>query len=444
MLNQENNYIFVVMNKKDLIKSIIQTWQDKLPVRVIPREISLPVDARKIISLVGVRRCGKTSVLFDTIHRLISSGVKKERIVFFPFDDERLNLKSDEFDLILQAYRELHPELPLKECYFFFDEIQMANGWEQFVRRIYDSETENIFLSGSNSRMLATDIATSLRGRTLQYEIFPLNFNEFCDFLNLEKTTFLPTSIPYLINAFRELMMKGGFPELVLKGHAELERTLQEYYFVLLYKDVVERYEIRNIPVLKYFVTRMLSNLSKPTSINKINNELKSAGYKFDKNLLYSLAEYLENVYFIFRMGRFSRDVVLSDFTNKKMYFVDNGLIQAMTHTYMDDSGKLLENLVFLWLRQKCPFQRGLLYFQEKKECDFVTFDRNKPEALVQCCYHFYDLDTRKREIEGLLEASRYLNCKNMKIITLEQEEELHADGRIIRVVPAWKEMLIH
>ncbi len=434
--------IFVVMNKKDLIKSILKSWQDRLPVSVIPREISLPIDAQKIITVVGVRRCGKTSVLFDTINRLILNGVQKERILFFSFDDERLNLKSDEFDLILQAYRELYPGIPLKDCFFFFDEIQMADGWEQFVRRIYDAETKKIYLSGSNSRMLATDIATSLRGRTLQYEIFPLNFNEFCNFRKLDKTTFLPTTIPYLINAFRDLMMKGGFPELVLNRYAELERTLQEYYFVLLYKDIVERYEIRNIPVLKYFVTRMLSNLSKPTSINKVNNELKSAGYKFDKNLLYSLAEYLENVFFMFRMGRFSRDVVLSDFTNKKMYFVDNGMIQALTRSYQDDYGKLFENLVFLWLRQKKPFQRGLLYFQEKKECDFVLFDRNKPEMLVQCCYNLEDPDTRKREIEGLMEASDYFNCRNLRILTFDQEEEIKVDGRIIRIVPAWKEML--
>lgn len=431
------------MNKKDLIKSVLRSWQDRLPVSVIPREINLPIDAQKIITVVGVRRCGKTSVLFDTINRLILTGVIKERILFFSFDDERLNLKSEEFDLILQAYRELYPDIPLKDCYFFFDEIQMADGWEQFVRRIYDAETKKIYLSGSNSRMLATDIATSLRGRTLQYEIFPLNFNEFCNFRKLDKTTFLPTTIPYLINAFNDLMIKGGFPELVLNAYADLERTLQEYYFVLLYKDIVERYEIRNIPVLKYFVTRMLSNLTKPTSINKVNHELKSAGYKFDKNLLYSLAEYLENVFFMFRMGRFSRDVVLSDFTNKKMYFVDNGMIQALSRSYQDDHGKLFENLVFLWLRQKKPFQRGLLFFQEKKECDFVLFDRNKPELLVQCCFNLEGPDTRKREIEGLMEASIFFNCRNLKILTYDQEEEINVGSRIIRIVPAWKEMLM-
>jgi len=430
------------MNKKDLIKSILLFWQEKIPIDVLPRETKLPVDSGKIITVVGVRRCGKTSVLFDTIQGLLRAGVANERILFFSFDDERLSLKADEFDFIIQAYRELHPEIPLRDTYVFFDEIQMADGWEQFVRRIYDTETTNIFISGSNSKMLATDIASSLRGRTLQYEIFPLSFSEYCDFLKLDKNILRSTSVPFLINAFRDLTLKGGFPELVLTGYRELAKTLQEYYFVLLYKDIVERYEVKNIPALRYFVTRLLSNLSKPTSINKINNELKSAGYKFDKNLLYSLAEYLENVFFIYRMGRFSREVVLSDFTDKKVYFVDNGMIQALTPSYQDDYGKLFETLVFLWLRRKAPFQRGLLFFKEKKECDFILFDRNKPELLVQACYNFSDVNTRKREIDGLMDASVFFNCTNLLILTFDHEEELSVNNLKIRVIPAWKEML--
>ncbi len=430
------------MNKKDLLKDIITTWQNKLPVEVIPREVRIPFDSGKIITIAGIRRCGKTFLLFDTMNRLIQGGVDKKRILFIPFDDERLNFRTDELDLILQAYRELHPEIVLKDIYLFCDEIQMANGWEKFIRRIYDTETKNIFLSGSNSRMLPTDIATSLRGRSLQYELFPLSFNEFCDFREIDKSTFLSSGIPYLTNAFMEYLTKGSFPELVLKRFNEWEKILQEYYFVLLYKDIVERYEIRNIPVLKYFVTRLLSNLSKTTSINKIGHELKSAGFKFDKNLLYSLAVYLENVFFIYRLGRFSRDVVLSDFTDKKVYFADNGMVQALTPSYQDDPGKLFENLVFLWLRQKAPFHRGLLYYKDKKECDFVLFDRNKPTLLVQACYDLSDSDTRKREIEGLVAASEYFNCDNLLILTAGQEEEINIDKRVIRVIPAWKQML--
>lgn len=430
------------MNKKEIIKSVIKGWQARFPIAVLQRQLTLPVDTNKIITTVGVRRSGKTSVMFDTINRLIKSGIPSDNILFFSFDDERLEFRPEELDLILQAYRELHPEIPLQECYFFFDEIQMANGWEQFLRRIYDSETRKIFISGSNSKMLATDIATSLRGRTLQYEIFPLNFNEFCDFRQLDKSVYLETRAAVLINAFREFLVNGGFPELVLNNFSEKERTLQEYYYVLLYKDIVERYEIKNIPVLKYFVSRILSNLTKSTSINKINNELKSSGFKFDKNLLYTLSEYLENVFFMFRMGRFSRDIVLSDFTNKKMYFVDNGLVQALTRSYQDDFGKLFENLVFLWLRQKAAFQRGLLYFQEKKECDFVLFDRNKAEWLVQSCYSMEDPDTRKREVEGLIEASAHFGCNNLLILTFEEEQELNVSGKIIRILPAWKILL--
>jgi len=430
------------MNKKDLIKSILNGWQERFPVDVIPRETLIPLNSKKVITVVGVRRCGKTSIFFDTINKLLKNGVPKERILFFSFDDERLNQDPGEFDLIMEAYKEMYPDIALKDTYIFFDEMQMASGWEQFVRRIYDTETKNIFLSGSNSRMLATDIATSLRGRTLQYEVFPLSFRECCTFRKLDQTTYRSGNIPFLRNAFQDLLLKGSFPELVLNGFSEFQKTLQEYYFVLLYKDIVERYEIRNIPVLKYFVKRILSNLSKPTPINKIANELRSSGFSFDKNLLYSLAEYLENVYFAHRIGRFSRDVVLSDFTDKKIYFVDNGMIQALTTSYQNDLGKLLENQVFLWLRKRAPFLRGLLYFKDKKDCDFVLFDRNKPELLIQSCYDFTDEDTRKREIGGILEASKFFNCSNLLIMTSDHEEEIRTDKRVVRVIPAWKAML--
>ncbi|RLD28211.1 MAG: ATP-binding protein, partial [Bacteroidetes bacterium] len=252
------------MNKKELLKEKIRDFQNSLPYKLIPREISLPVDSGKIVTVTGVRRCGKTHVLYDTINHLISGGIAKEQILFLSFDDERFNFKTEEFDLILRAYRELFPEIMLSEVYIFFDEIQMADHWEQFVRRIYDSETKRIFLSGSNSKMLASDIATSLRGRTLQFEIFPLSFSEYCDFNALDKDIHLTKNAAKLLNASKAFVKFGSFPELSLTDHSNYDNILQEYYFVLLYKDIVERYNIRNVPVLKYFVSRLLNNLSKP------------------------------------------------------------------------------------------------------------------------------------------------------------------------------------
>lgn len=433
-----------MLEKKELLKALILEFQQGIPLGCREREISLPVNTGKIISVCGVRRCGKTFMLYDTINQLIEKKVtKSENILFLSFDDERLQFNTDEFDFILQAYRELFPEIKTKDIYIFFDEIQMADSWEQFVRRIYDSFTKNIFISGSNSKLLATEIATSLRGRTIQFEVFPLSFKEYCSFKEIDTNYYLNENKAKLINGFYQYMNKGGFPELVLSDYKYYENILQEYYHIMIYKDLVERYKIRNIHTLKYFINRLLANLSKPTSIHKIFNEIKSSGLKIDKNMLYELAEHLQAIYFTQRLSKYSNSVLKTELSNeKKNYFIDNGMVNALNYMHRDDYGKLFENTVFLWLRTQMPFQRGLYFYKEKKECDFVMLDRDKPVKLIQACWNISDADTLKREIAGLVEASESLNCKETFLITPEYEEEINAGSLKIRVVAAWKEML--
>lgn len=430
--------------KKELLKSLILGFQQSIPLASIPRDMVIPTNSGKIISVCGVRRCGKTYMLYDTVNQLVKKKVTKpENILFLNFDDERLHLTAGEFDLILQAYRELFPGILQENTYIFFDEIQMADGWEQFVRRIYDNVTKNIFISGSNSKLLATEIATSLRGRTIQFEVFPLGFKEYCAFKELKTNYYINENKAKLINGFYQFLLKGGFPELVLNDYNFYENILQEYYYVMLYKDVVERYNVRNLPVLNYFVKRLLSNLSKPTSINKIYNEIKSAGLKTDKNMLYEFAEQLEAIYFTQRLPKLSYSVLKTELaTEKKIYFIDNGMVNALNYSYHDDYGKLFENTTFLWLRRQMPFQRGLYFYKGKKECDFVLFDRDKPVKLIQACWNINDNDTLKREIAGLSEASEVLNCFDATIITPEHEEEINTGKLKIKIQAAWKQML--
>lgn len=430
------------MEKKDLLKQLIVSFQQKLPVTLLNREIILPVTSNKIITVPGVRRSGKSSILLLTINQLLNNNIPKENILFINFDDERLHLNVDEFDLIIQAYRETFPLVPFHEVYVFFDEIQVTDGWEKFVRRIYDQETKNIFLSGSNSKMLATDIATSLRGRTLQYEIFPLSFKEFCTFRNLNTDIHYSVSRANLISSFKEFIIQGSFPEIVLSGYQNADKILQEYYFMMLYKDMVERFQIQNVIALKFFVQRILANLTKTTSINKIYNELKSAGIAASKDFLYQIIEYAEAVYLFFKLTRYDKSYLKETFSDRKYYCIDNGLKRALQLKTGEDTGQLLENSIFLWLRQKTFFQVGLHFYKKNKECDFILFDRDKPVKLLQACWDISEPDTLKREIAGLVEASKYLNCNDLTIITAEDEKEIKQDDLTIKVVPAWKEML--
>ncbi len=430
------------MIKKELLKELIVSFQATLPVEFISREVTLPVDTDKIISVSGVRRSGKSVILLLAMNNLMAQGVKKEQILFINFDDERLQFEAADFDLILQSYREIFPNMAFDEVYLFFDEIQMNVGWEQFVRRVYDQQTKHIFITGSNSKMLSSEIATSLRGRTLQYEVLPLSFAEYCRFNKLDNGFYITDARAKLIAGFSNYLQYGGFPEVVLMHHEHFERILQEYYFVMLYKDLVERYQIKNVAAIKYFIRRLLSNISKPTSVNKIYHELKSQGVMVGKNTLYELTEYLEAIYLFLPLYKFEPSLVKQSSSDKKYYVIDNGLRRALSQSVNDDNGILLENLVYLWLRAQSGMSGGLYYYKGKKECDFVITSGTTVEKLIQVSWDISDTTTRKREIAGLLEASERLNCNNLILITADSEEQFKIDAKVINVIPAWKIMI--
>lgn len=431
------------MGKKELIKQLIAAFQASLPAEVCPRELTLPIDSGKIITVPGVRRCGKSSLFLLVMNQLIREKIiTKEQILFLNFDDERLHFNADSLDEILQAYRELYPEIPLKDVYMFFDEIQMADDWQPFVRRVYEQECKHIFITGSNSRMLSSELATSLRGRTLQYEEFPLSFREYCEFTEVETNYYVPENRAKIVNAFEEYLHRGGFPEIALAAPIYKDRILQEYFFVMIYKDLVERYEIKNPEPIRYFIKRVMSNLTKPTSINRIYNELKSQGVSVGKNTLYDVIVQTESIYLFFSLTKYEPSLVKESTGDKKYYCIDNGLRSVLLNPQSEDNGKLLENIVFLHLRRNLRIQEELHYYKGKKECDFVITEYDKVTGLIQVSYQMNDEETRRREVEGLLEAALSTGCRELTIVTMETEAEWNEQDMLIRVLPAWKWVL--
>lgn len=427
------------MKTKELLKQLIITFQDSLPTDVLPRELSLPIDSKKIITVPGVRRCGKSSLLLLVINQLLNKEITKEHILFLYFDDERLQFNANNLDEILQAYRELYPNIPLRDVYMFFDEIQMADDWQPFIRRVYEQECKNIFITGSNSRMLSSELSTSLRGRTLQYEEFPLSFKEYCQFTKIDTNYYVAANQAKIINAFKEYLKFGGFPEIVLSQEIYKERILQEYFFVMLYKDLIERYEIKNPAPVRYFIKRIMANLTKPTSINRIYNELKSQGVSIGKNTLYDLIEQTEAIYLFFSLTKYSLSLIKENSGDKKYYCIDTGLRHILLNSQSEDNGKLLENAVFLHLRRTLLPQESIHYYKEKKECDFLITDQMQVTQLIQVSWDIHDQETRQREIDGLLEASAATGCQNLIIITFDEEGEIIEQGQQIQIIPLWK-----
>ncbi|MGM9689129.1 MAG: ATP-binding protein [Alloprevotella sp.] len=429
---------------KEVFKQLILLHQSHIPFPLTEREERLPLHAEQIITIPGVRRSGKSSKMKLVINDLVQSGVSAQNILWMGFDDERLaDMSLQDLDDILEAYRELFPTTPLSEVYMFFDEIQNIKGWELFVMRVHKSYCKHIYISGSNAKMLSQEIATSLRGWALEYRTYPLSFAEYCRFLSVPTELLDEQQTTRLRLAWDDYNRYGGFPEVVLTSDRLLrDKLLQTYYQAMLFRDLVERHSISNTGVLRYFIKRIMNNVTKPTSINSIYNDIRSQGLKTSKDDLYKWADYLCESFMFIRIPRYTPSLIAEESGLKKYYFIDNGMRQNILLPHSQDDGKLLESSVLLHLCRTCGELERISYFMKEKECDFVLQHEDQVLQLVQVCWHMEDNDTKEREIAGLLEAHKVTHCDKLFIITHHQEETIERDGLTIRVVPAWKWML--
>lgn len=397
------------------------------------------------MTIPGVRRCGKSSRMENVINELLSQGIDRRRFLWVGFDDERLvKMSSDEMHLILEAYTEMYPDIPINSVYMFFDEIQLIEGWEYFVMRIYKHYSKNIYISGSNATMLSSELKSVLRGWPEEDETLPLSFKEYCNFKGVKTDSWLEPDLAKLRNAFLEYNNEGGFPEVVLMENPLLKvKTLQTYFDTMLLKDLVEHYKLSNIEVLRYYLKRIMANLTKPTSIRSIHGDIKSRGLKVSKDDLYDWANYACDIFMFLRISNYSKSLQKIESSQPKYYCIDNGLRDAVLLPQSNDDGKKLENTVFLQLyRTRTPIDT-IYYYQGKGECDFIVQRGTEILKLIQVTWSMMDSDTRKREIAGILEASKATGCKNLQIITYDETEDIEVEeGIMIHVIPAWQWLL--
>lgn len=422
------------MTKKDIVKSLIREFHYRLLPDFIEREGRIPANLDKIITIIGPRRSGKTYRLYQIAADILNHQ-KKQTLVFLNFEDERLDLEAKDLDIIIQAYRELYPEQEISKCTFFFDEIQNITGWEKFIRRIYDTVSRHIYLTGSNAKMLSSEIATSLRGRSISFTILPLSFKEYLRFKKITYDPYIPEVQAQVYNALDTYIEGGGFPELVhLRDEGVRNKILQEYYQVMLFRDLVEHYQIKNIIALKYFLKRLFSSTTKELSVNRIFNDLKSANIKIGKNTLYSFLDFTESIFLTNTLHKFSSKLPVREFGERKIYVVDTGLLNALVYKFTEDRGKAVEQIVYWELKRRFD---QILFIKNGFECDFVTMSASgHARNLIQVCIDLSDPLTRKREIKGLLAACKKLDLNKGTIISYDEQEEFTTDGVHISVNP--------
>lgn len=428
------------MELRQIFQSLIAMHQAEIPYDLLVRKKSIPTDTEDIVTVSGVRRCGKSSLLSLAANTLVNQGVAKERILMIGFDDERFSeMEISQMDEILQAYREMYPFQPLKDVYMFFDEIQLIKGWELFVMRVYKNYCKHIFITGSTSQMLSAEMASALRGWPIEINAAPLSFAEYLSFNTASPSPFTEEGVAQLKALFLNYCNEGGFPQVVLaKGQSEKTRILQNYFNTMLFRDMIEHYEIKSQPsVVRYFLKRVMNNLTKPTSINSIYNDIKSQGYKVNKDALYSWIEYACNIFLFHAVPCYSKSLVKETSSLSKYYVCDHGLCNAVLLPQSEDQGKHLENIVFHTIMRDLSSEDRIFYYKETGECDFVVQRGGKVTDLIQVCWHLSP-DNIDREVNGLVLAAKATSCTNCKIITFDQTQTIERDGLQISVIPIW------
>ncbi len=414
---------------------------------------ALPPRVGNLVKVItGMRRSGKSYRLFQQMDELLSQGISPNRMCYFNFEDDRLApITTATGDAVLDTFYELHPEALTEGAYLFLDELQEMQDWGAWLRRIVDTRKATIYVSGSSSKMLSTEIATEFRGRAIDFELLPYSFREIARNNGVNGTYSTAEQIE-LRKLFATYLQRGGFPAAQGLPEELAIPLLQSYAQRVVARDVVERHDISRPRVATAFTRRVLGTNGKQLSIRKTENILRSTGLSTSRELLADILDYLQEAYLIFQIRDFSFS--LSDTTTSlpKIYAIDPGLAAANSSASIRDEGQRLEDTVYLELRRRTVgSRRGTISSYHTKahgyEIDFVVGDEleGHPYELYQVTDSMDDPQTRERELRALWEAMDESGLHNGTIIVGEGDGATYAspDGtRTVQQVPAWEWML--
>lgn len=374
----------------------------------------------------GIRRCGKSYRIYSEAQGLIKKNIP---FVFLNFEDERfIEFKVHHFQLIVECANELFG----KCIYFFFDEIHNIDGWEKFARRLADQQYK-VYISGSNAKMLSKEVGSTLGGRFMVQEVFPLSFKEYLSFRKIEpKKNFEFSEERFKIKEqFSDFFRNGGFPELLRFANAK--EYLSNIYMKVFYGDLIARNAIQNEHVLRLLIKKLAESVNNETSLNRIKNLIISTGAKIGSNTIPDYLQYLNDAYLIFPLKNYASQFSERE-SKKKYYFIDQGVLNLFL---INQDSKLLENIVFLHLYKK--YGDGLFYYKRNHEVDFYI---PQEKLLVQSSYSISDFETKKREIKALESVSKDLDANKALIITYDEDGSEQAKFGEVIIKPVWRWLL--
>jgi hypothetical protein len=424
---------------------IIDSINRVLP-EVVERDVAIPNIPNKTHSIIGMRRTGKTYFMFQKIQDYLKQGVDRSRLVYLNFEDERLiDMTVNDLHWIIDEYYALYPDNRSQPVFFFLDEIQMIPQWERFVRRVMDSENTQIYISGSSAKMLSSEIATSMRGRSIETVIYPFSFKEILTFKSItqpQRLTEIDKHIRALMeNQLNQYLSVGGFPEAQNLNLADRHVLLQSYVNTVIFRDIIERHGITNIVVLKQLIKHLIRNFAGPFTVNKFFNHLKSNGIKISKTTLHEYLSYIADTFLIQTITIYSQSERRKMVNPSKSYIIDMGLADAFLMLKESNIGRHLENCIFIEL---CRRKAQIEYFLSRSgyEVDFIVTYNDKTMEAIQVSADISTKKTFERECRSLHEVKSVLDDIKLILITLSEENIIQYQGSTIFIVPAWKWLL--
>ena len=375
--------------------------------------------SKQIKLITGPRRTGKSTEALLML--------KGKNFAYLNFDDGKL-LNAWDDDLVWESLQSVYPGFD----YLLLDEVQNLDGWDLWVSKLYRHGV-NMVITGSNAKLLSSEMATLLTGRYIQIEMLPFSLAEF--FAWNHKSLSGPQAEEAILT--NDYLHKGGYPETVA-ARSLTHSYLSTLFDSIIWKDIAKRHNVRNVDDLNNLAMYLVSNFCNPFSANELAEELGFSSVATTKKFM----GYLREPYLFFYLPRYNNKLKLMKKAPQKVYVVDNGFVEAKAFSVSENLGRLLENQVFIELvRRGYDTEKSLFYYRSRndKETDFVTRQGTHVDSLIQVCYDLSSEKTLKREVDSLVECAGELKCSNLVIVTMDEERVIEKNGHKIMVVPIHK-----
>lgn len=417
---------------KTIIKQVIADNQLEVPKYEVNKRNFVFEEFGNYV-FVGIRRAGKSYLLYQRMQQLLSQGVSWDEMLYINFEDERLvGMDLDDLNLLLEVHLEMYGKKPI----LFLDEIQNISGWDKFARRLADTK-HRVYITGSNAKMLSSEIQTTLGGRYITVNVYPYNFEEFLSANNVEvkATTLLATeSRAEVLRLFNDYYHFGGFPEGA-KLAAKRDYLTSVYQKIYL-SDIAARNKVENTFALRVLFKKLAESVKQPISYTRLANIVSSTGSKVGTNTIINYVEYAKDAWLITPIQNIASKLVDKE-TSPKYYFTDNGILNLFL---LDPETSLLENLVAVNLLRIYGRDDAVFFYNKGIEVDFFI-----PETAtaIQVCYNLDNSDgTFDREVSALIKLSKVVECKKLIIITRDQKQTIEESEKTIEVISVWEWLL--